>query len=260
MNIIKRKHTIIFLILISLLISSISFASEALKSTFEKANKLYEEGKFQEAIKSYISIIDAGYENKDVYYNLGNSYFKLGKLGYAILCYEKAQKLAPRDKDIKHNLLFAQTQIVDRIELPEADAITSFYNAMLDYFTLNEITIILLGIFYIEITLIIIALFKKKSIIKRLALLFGAIFILNLIIFSVKFTSYHKESGVVLVEKLDVLTEPGTSSQIAFTVHEGTKLYIMEQRDEWYRVNLENRLHGWIKLPKDQRDNIFGLI
>ena len=95
---------------------------------------------------------------------------------------------------------------------------------------------------------------------KKSALIFGIVFIATVVMFGVKFTSYQKKGGVVLVEKLDVLTEPGTASQIAFTVHEGTKLWVMEQRGEWYRVNLENRLHGWIELPEDQKENIFRMI
>jgi tetratricopeptide (TPR) repeat protein len=93
--------------------------SEAWAVVFARANQLYEEGRYQEAVAKYEEILASGMQDGRVYYNLGNAYFKQDKLGPAILNYERAQRLMPRDEDIKVNLAYARSQIVDKVETPD---------------------------------------------------------------------------------------------------------------------------------------------
>lgn len=254
------KLNIVITILILGIFCSSAFGSQALKSTFEQGNEHYKQGEFEKAINSYLTILDAGIENAELYYNLGNAYFKLGRLGQSILYYEKAQKLAPRDEDIQHNLRFAQNQIVDKIELPDEGAIINAYKNFIDSFTINEFTTALLIIFYAELMVIILTIFSKNDLLKKVSIYFGIFLLIAILLFGAKFNQHQRKGGVVLTEKLNVMTEPGTASQIAFTVHEGTKIQILEKRGEWYRINFDDRLFGWIKLPDEQGGNILGFI
>ena len=106
------KKTLILINL--LLITFIAFAGgKNLQELITKANKLYEYEKYNDAIFLYEEVLGEGYESSELYYNLGNAYFKNNNLGYAILNYEKAKLLSPNDSDIEHNMKFAETFIKD---------------------------------------------------------------------------------------------------------------------------------------------------
>ena len=104
---------LIFLAVVFILVPCLcsSFAQEAAEKTpgaiFYQANIYYQEGKFDAAIKSYEKLIDLGLESGNIYYNLGNSYFKKGELGLAVLNYERAKVLMPNDSDLRSNYDFA---------------------------------------------------------------------------------------------------------------------------------------------------------
>ena len=85
-----------------------------LTSLFAEANAQYAEGNYIEAANRYEQIL-AEQPAAEVYYNLGNAYFKQGELAQAILAYERALRLQPSFDDAKHNLQYAQAQIVDNI-------------------------------------------------------------------------------------------------------------------------------------------------
>ena len=76
---------------------------------FSKANALYEKRDYENALEEYKKILDQGVERGPIYYNIANTYFKLGKTGYAILFYRKAARLMPADSDLKSNLSYAQS-------------------------------------------------------------------------------------------------------------------------------------------------------
>src|SRR3989339_1997616 len=143
----------IFLLIFSLMASGV-FAD----ADFNAANKLYESGKYTESAAAYNTIIGDGNQSAEVYYNLGNSYFKEKKLGLAILSYEKALKISPRDPDIKYNLDFARSFIK---ETAVADAASKFLSSLYNYLTLNELCVILSVVFFLLMALVIYRRFKK---------------------------------------------------------------------------------------------------
>ena len=79
-------------------------------------NALYEDGRYEQAARSFQQLVDKGYGDPVLYYNLGNAYFKQGDIGRAILNYLRAERLAPRDDDIRTNLDFARSQTLDLLE------------------------------------------------------------------------------------------------------------------------------------------------
>jgi len=101
------------------LVTRVQAQSEAWAAVFAHANRLYEEGRYEEAAVKYEEMVASGLQNGRVYYNLGNAYFKQEKLGLAILNHERARRLMPRAEDIRTNLAYARSQIVDKIETPD---------------------------------------------------------------------------------------------------------------------------------------------
>lgn len=87
-----------------------------LESSWQSANQFYSDGNYEDAVNQYESILNSGYESSELYFNLGNAYFKLNQIPSAILYYEKARKLAPEDEQINFNLSLANSRIVDKME------------------------------------------------------------------------------------------------------------------------------------------------
>ena len=107
-------------ILIYTILLVVSFSAHASTSRWEAGNRAYIDGNYEKAIEEYSVIIDGGEYSMKLYYNLANAYFKLGKMGKAILYYNKALRIAPSQDDIRHNLALAEAQTKDRITvIPE---------------------------------------------------------------------------------------------------------------------------------------------
>ena len=118
------RHIVTFLLVLGL--TSNVFA-QSTTQLYTSANSLYKNKQFEQATVAYEKILMQGYRTPEVYYNLGNSYFKLHNNGKAILNFERAQKLAPDDEDIAHNLKLAQLKTTDKlIPVPQLGIVTSW--------------------------------------------------------------------------------------------------------------------------------------
>src|SRR5438128_179895 len=111
-----------------LCLASFHVYSQSPAETYKAANALYKAGSYEEAAASYEKILAQGYRTADVYYNLGNCFYKLKENGKAILNYERARKLAPDDEDIAHNLKIAQLKTLDKVQPVPQLAITTAWN------------------------------------------------------------------------------------------------------------------------------------
>ena len=117
---------------------------------FHQANDYYQKEKYPEAIGRYLDLVQKGYRDPYIFYNLGNAYFKKGELGRAILFYEKARMLLPRDDDIQKNLAYANSLAIDKIET-KSSGLFSLWERVTDFLTLNELTMIFTGIYLVLI-------------------------------------------------------------------------------------------------------------
>ena len=131
------RSAIIILLALLYAMSNHTARADEWEEGFFKANQAYKVGDFQEAIEEYLRLIRSGYGGGQIYYNLGNAYFRAGQLGRAILEYERAQLLIPRDPDLNFNLSHARDQIRDAIEEPGGFIESAFF--WLRSFNLNEL-------------------------------------------------------------------------------------------------------------------------
>ncbi len=120
-----------------LLITSIGVC-DIYDNLFSQGNQAMIEKEYEDAIQAYESILELEYENSNLYYNLGNAYYRLNYIGQSIWAYMNALRINPRDKDAKHNLAVAKAKSIDRIELPPTFFILKFYRYIKSYFTLSE--------------------------------------------------------------------------------------------------------------------------
>jgi hypothetical protein len=222
--------------------------SEAWAVVFAHANQLYEEGRYEEAAAKYEEIVASGLKNGRVYYNLGNAYFKQEKLGLAILNYERAHRLMPRDDDIKANLTYARSQIVDKIETPDPGLLGRWLASLQGLLTIDETIILAWALYLVMTVLALLAVFVwrwRRFCLYALGFL-SVLLILSLASLGLKlYQQEHIREAVVTAGQVDVLSGPGENYLLEFTVHEGTALTVEEERGDWWRVRLWGDLEGW---------------
>lgn len=217
---------------------------------FDKGNRLYRDNDFSGAIAAYQGILQAGYESGELHYNLGNAYFKNGNLGLAIVHFEKGRKSMPRDMDLLSNLEMARLRVADQVESPRL-AVWEAVDYARDYFTMESLAAASLGMFLIFLILAGIYYFLPKSRWKRLTFWAAApIFILFIFLFSIfqwrLWQDKNIREGVILVEKVDVLSAPDERGQILFALHEGVKARLGQVLPPYVEIILPDGKKGWI--------------
>ena len=216
------------------------------------ANELYRNGKFESAIETFKQIEKDGYEGTSLYYNLGNSYYRVGKIGYAILNYEKALKLSPTDEEVKHNLAFANLSTVDKIQpLPEFFLFV-WWDSLLASFTVNGWTYIVY-FFFILLLILISLYFFVRTIFQQKLVLFSGLGILVVLALSISLliVKINREqtliSGVVVEQSVTAKTSPDSQSGDAFIIHEGLKVNLEDKLDQWVKIKLADGKVGWVE-------------
>ena len=214
---------------------------------YRQGNLLYEGGKYAEASRTYERIIQRGIRNGHVYYNLGNAYYKQDRIGRAILAYERATRLMPRDEDLHNNLDLAEERTVDQI----AGAVPWFGRQALDAVTVNETTVAATVSGFIASLALVCYLLARQPrarsasgyalLVTCLVLLLAAGFMGMKI-----YDSLGNEEGIVLSPAAVVRTSPDAASEPVFTLHEGARIQLVERRDDWMRIRLPDGKNGWL--------------
>ena len=240
-----KKLIYIFLLLV------ITLSTQAQDNRFENANRLYSEAKFEEAITAYEDILKSGVENKAVYFNLGNAYYKVGNLPKSILNYERAKLLDPDDPDILYNLELANSHTVDKIEKVGQFFLKNWMNTLINKGTSDFWSIISIAAFISLLISISVFLFTKSSILKRTSFYIG-ILLLIIVVASFDFAYIQKKSltdrnqGIVFAPSVTVKSSPDNSGTEIFVVHEGTKVTILESLGNWNKIQLNDGSQGWL--------------
>ncbi len=221
-------------------------------SLFVHANNLYKQKDYFEAIDIYQSIIEQNIKSSELYFNLGNAYFKTGNYPKAILNYERAKLLSPTDDDIEFNLSKARTYNVDKIEaIPELFVI-SWINGLLGLLSSNSWVLMSVFIFIIALVLFLIYFLAKQKQVKKISFFVGAILVFfSLLSFlaSKKTKSLIEDSdtAIVLEQIVRVKSSPDNESPDMFIIHEGTKVMLLREVDEWSEIRLADGKQGWMK-------------
>lgn len=214
---------------------------------FYKAGTHYEEGRYDEAIAEYTKLLEQGLESGNLYYNLGNAYFKEGEPGKAILNYERARKFIPRDGDLRSNYEYAASKL-ENADMNEAGSWRAGIAETLRVFTLDELTIALSVAFVLGVLAYIAAVFNllpRKSAI-------AVISTLTILFISLSYSIYGRVSvigkeAVVISERAEATFEPLENATVHFTLYEGMKVCVLQTRDGWSKVRRTDGKIGWIR-------------
>jgi len=235
------------IVYIILLVSQVFFA----QSEFAKGNDLYKNGKYEQAIDAYTSELTAKKQSAELYFNIGNCYYKLNKVAPAIYNYEKALVLNPNDADIATNLRFAQKRTVDEIKVVPTVGFAKLlrdFTAIYHYNTWAWISVAFSALFLLSFLGYY---FSALTLNKRL-FFFGMFLMLLMLIISVASAIFEKSHfknerpAIVFAEMTDVRSEPQNKGASVVILHEGTKVFVKETVDNWKKIQLTDGSEGWI--------------
>lgn len=238
-------------ILFLLLIIANSVTAQNVDSLFVSANNLYKNGKFQEAIDLYKKVESQELVSSELYYNLGNSYYKLNKVGPSIYYYEKALKLNPLNDDVKNNLVFAKRLALDNIEELPQTVLQKFNANYLQKLSYNQWAIVVVVFSFLGSLLFLLFYFAEVPSKKRFYFVTSiACFIILLSSLFITINQYNSslanKEAIVYAEKTDVKNAPTLNSEDVFTLHEGTKVIVLDSVDNWKKIKIADGKIGWI--------------
>ncbi len=241
------KHIILIHILLFTVVNS--FANDNLQA---KAEKFYSEKNYKEAITAYQEIVKEGLISYKLYYNLGNAYYKNNELGKAIYYYELANKLQPNNKDIKTNLRIANEKTIDKIESKENFFIGAIKSGLVN--SLSTTGWAWLSIFSLVGALLLAFIFfiSNHLFLKRVGFFLGSIsFIVFIGSMILGFTALNDKQqlnfAIVTNRESKIYEEPNRTSKSKFSLHEGTRVSVLETNPDWTNIKLENGNEGWLK-------------
>jgi tetratricopeptide (TPR) repeat protein len=226
--------------------------SPGAESLFQQGNEAYSKGDFAAAQKAYNGIVDLGIRNWRVYYNLGNACFRNNDIGNAILYYEKALRLEPGDVDARENLRFASLRIRDRIPPDSTPFLFALLSRAMNLLSLERVIQLFVLLYLLAMTAFggWIALRRTRWSVPAASL--SAVLLLSALtaggwmVLQAQARNATDEA-IVLSEKLEVYSGPGSENTLLASVHEGTKVRIHARRDEWAQVTLPDGRSGWLR-------------
>lgn len=226
------------------------FAGEAEKK-FSEANELYNAGNYEQAIDVYKSIIDNGYNDSKLFYNIGNAYYKSDQVPESILYYEKALKANPDNEDARFNLRLANLKTIDKIEELPKVFYAEWYDSLLKMTTSNGLaffsTIVIWIAFFLFITFVLI----RSSLLKKTSFALGIVSLVVFILVSVfAWNSYqieqHKKEAIIFSSSIYIKSSPDEAGTNLFMLHEGTKVEILDSVNDWYKIKIKDGNIGWL--------------
>lgn len=239
------RHFLFFVLFVNL-----SFSQQ--NDIFVVANEKYNSLDFVGAIEKYNELLKGGFHSSELYFNLGNAYYKLDSLAQSIYYYEKGLKYFPNDSSLTQNLEYLNNLTIDDIESLPEDIISMQFNYLLNYFSFNNWSIITIITAILSCFIFLLYFLSKSSKYKRT---YFTIFILSFILTSsllfVNFKIYNVQTtiefGIVYNDVIEVNFEPNEKSEVLFEIHEGTKVEIIENFDtDWLKIKLSNGQTGWV--------------
>ncbi len=245
-------HVIYFIFFCSWFAPMAAGQEQTPEDQFAKANRLYQTKKYSEAAALYQQLADRDYVSAGLFYNLGNTYYKLNRYGFAIFYYEKAGRMDPNDEDITFNLELAQLHVKDRIITPPDFFVYEYAKAFIHAFSADVWAVLALIFLYALAAEALIKMFipegRFSGVSKRLLPATVALFFCLTVIFVTRiYLDTTRKEAVILVSSADIKNEPDAGSPTVFVLHEGSKVEIRSDKEDWLEIKLTDGKVGWVK-------------
>ena len=220
-------------------------------ATKAEGDSAYIKDDYTTAIQIYESLLKNG-ESADVYYNLGNSYYKIGEIAKAVLNYERALLMKPGNSDIRANLEVARAKTIDKVEPVPEVFFVSWTKALINSMSVDAWAIWGIVSFILFIITLYFFIFSKQIMLKKVGFIAGIVFLIVMICSNL-FASEQKErlvnrnEAIVMNPSVTVRSTPSESGTSLFILHEGRKVSIKDNSmKEWKEIRLEDGKVGWV--------------
>ena len=236
----------------SVIIRNTEFSSSKLEdATKSEGDSAYIRNDFASAIQIYESLLRKG-EAADVYYNLGNSYYKVNEIAKAILNYERALLLQPGNGDIRANLEIARSKTVDKVEtVPEVFFVT-WTKALINSMSVDAWAVCGVVSFLLLIVSLYFFIFSKQVVLMKVGFITGIVFLIvvvmtNVFAFKQKKELLNRDSAIIMNPSVTVRSTPSENGTSLFILHEGHKVDIIDSSmKDWKEIRLEDGKGGWV--------------
>lgn len=248
-----KKLYILFILLIS---SLSSFGQEEI---IRQADDAYSKSEFKEAISLYESVVKEFGSSSDLYYNLGNAFYKDKQYAAAILNYERALKLAPNNGDARFNLSVARSHIIDKIEPIDSFFLKRWMDSLKYNLSSNGWAVLGAVSFLLFIASLYLYFFNRTVLLRKIGFFGGMVLVVVCLLSNVFASDIRNEllahdEAIIFAPTVNIKSSPSESGTDIFILHEGSKVQIKSKLSGWAEIELEDGNKGWI--PADKMETI----
>ena len=223
--------------------------------TKDNADTEYKKGNYQQAIKDYEELLQKGV-SADLYYNLGNAYYRVDNITKAVLAYERALLLSPGDEDIRFNLQMARSKTIDKITPASEMFFVTWYKALVNLMSVDGWAYVAIGSLLLLILFVLAYLFSERIWIRKVGFFCGIVSLVLFVlanVFAIQQRSQlsNRTGAIVTAPSVSVKKTPGHSAQEECVLHEGTRVEMTDKSMKgWVGISLADGREGWIESTK----------
>jgi len=236
----------------------VSTGMKAVSDWAAEGDQHYRLGNYEAAIDYYGMALGAGYTSAELYYNLGNAYYRTEQMGLAILNYERALRLKPTMSDARENLALAESKTVDRITVLPKFFLVRWIDTLCTHVSPSAWRIVWLVLLAIVGAAVVTMRMAGSRSLRKTGLVVGVLALLLLPVAtfllsrSTQRFNAHAEA-VVLPQAINVKSSPELQSTDKLVLHEGTKLTISDSLAGWYKITIADGTTGWCQCSDIER-------
>ena len=227
------------------------------RTQINEAQQYYSKGNFQKAIETYQAVLNAGYVSVELYYNLGNSYFKMRNIKSAILNYEKAKLLDPSDDDIEYNLELARSFTVDKIESMNEVFFLTWLKWVRNLLSANNWALMSIITFLVMLGSFLLYLLSGRMLLRKMGFTIGLIAVFLAIVsfsmgYQLRSAQTAKNTAIIFTPTVTIRSTPAESGNNLFVLHEGAKVEILNElsdlnKVDWCEIRISDGNRGWVR-------------
>ena len=237
---------ILFTTILACIAAIVSAATKA------EADEMYEKEQYSDAAKIYETLLKSNGEAAEVYYNLGNCYYKMDNIPLAVLNYERAILLSPGDNDIRANLALARGKTIDKVVPPSEMFFVTWWRDLANSMSIDAWEILGITSFLLVLIGVALYLFRTRLWVRKVGIYGAMLFFVVTLISNLAALSQHlglkyRNTAIILAPSVTVKSSPSDRSTDLFLIHEGSKVEILDSSmKEWMEVKFEEGKQGWI--------------
>ena len=236
-----------------LLLAMICFGGTSAKAvTKNNADTEYQKGNYQQAIRDYEEILKNG-ESAEIYFNLGNAYYRTDNITKAVLNYERARLLSPGDDDINFNLQFARSKTIDKITPQSEMFFVTWYKSLVNFTSVDNWAKTGILCIVMALLLVLLYLFGPQLMLRKIGFFGGLAFFViflqsNLFAFQQKQALDNRTGAIIISPSVNIKKTPAKNSADQFVLHEGTRVDIIDKgMTDWRCIRVGDGREGWIE-------------